>query len=75
MMPRTWQGEFLTYATLSASLVRTLDDECDHTLRLVEHIPSLTNAVMKIVQEGPIYEHMPQEHPLCDACRKKVAND
>lgn len=65
-----WTGEFLTYATVGASIVRTLDAECDHTLRMVEHLPALTNAMIPILKSGPIYGQMPQDQPLCIVCER-----
>lgn len=66
---RVWIDEFLAYATVGDTLLRTLFDEETH--EIVGYVPSLNNEIMTILIDGPIYMRESQPHPLCASCGKE----
>lgn len=67
-----WRDDFLVYATVGDTLLRTLFDEGTHEIE--GYVPALNNDVMTILNTGPIHMHTPQQIPLCVECRKETDN-
>jgi hypothetical protein len=68
-----WDGSFLVHATVNLTLQRTLHEESDDVLiNFDAYVPALNHGLREILDDGPIYMHMPATPPLCASCREET---